>query len=512
VTLRPYQLDADARTREALKRLRAVGKRPAVLVVMPTGGGKTVLFAEGIIARAVKKSSSAWVVVPKNQLVKQTSRKLDSIGIPHGIIQADSWRTNYAAPVQVCSIWTLVRRLDNLAHNRPHVVVWDEAHHIAEGNSYAKVLDWLGPSVVSVGYTATPCRLDGKGLGSAFEEMIVATDIADLTAQGFLVPARVFVAAKGPDLDGVRKCGGDFNQKQLGERMGTSRILGDIVVEWSKHGEGRRTVCFAVNVDHSQQIVAAFKTAGIPAAHIDADTPDADRDRLIAALDAAEIKVLSSVGVFTEGFDLPSVGAVIMARPTASLSLYLQMAGRGVRPAKGIATAGEDCIFLDHAGNTVRHGFITDPRDWSLADGAKKPKQEREQREVLVEREGVQRELAIADDTPLVEITAAGFTTDDPGFLRSKHGKVVPVTPEQWEAVKAEETDLRAFYCAAVDAAFIAGEEAWVPSYECKRQFGRKPTTKQEHEWSNGRIKFGFDYRTKKHERQWQPPTQGASK
>lgn len=476
-TLRDYQIDAVGRIRQQLLR----GRR-RVLAVAPTGAGKTLMFCLGIISPSVERGKRAWIVVPRRQLVGQTSQKLDDIGVTdHGVLQGNHWRTRYKATVQVCSKDTLARRMEKIKLPTPDLIVWDEAHHLTDDNSYGELLARF-PEAVHIGFTATPCRLDGRGLGSVFEEMIQVTTINELIARGYLVPPRVFAAATA-DLSGVKTQHGDYNQKQLGERMSGSRILGDIVQEWLKHGEGRPTVGFAVNVEHSQRLVAMFKEVGVAAAHIDADTPQEQRDVMIAHLDHGRIKILFSVGVFTEGFDLPSVGCVIFARPSMSLSLYIQMAGRGLRPAKGIAQPGENCIFLDHAGLTHRHGFVTEDREWSLADGARPEKKEKrlfsctgcaaELRNWppfcplcgarLREEDREQAELPLPDSTPLKEITEADLQAS---------------VEERQEAYRQLEEE-----------AYLFNREAWWPGWKFKQRFKVYPTAK-DRRTSQNRIKL----------------------
>lgn len=357
--LRDFQLEAVERTRHALKR-----GRQRILNVAPTGAGKTIISCRGYVVPAVERGRSVLFVVNRKQLVNQTSRKLDELGVvDHGILQANHKRTRYSAAVQVASKDTLVHRMEYLRH-KPDLIIVDEAHHVTDDNSYSEIFKrW--PDVPVIGLTATPMRLDGKPLGSVFDEMVVVSDIKTLIAEGYLVPPRVF-AGKAPDTTGIRKVGGDWNQKQLAARTDTDELVGDIVETWKTHGEGRPTVCFALNVAHSRHIVASFAEAGIAAAHIDADTPDDEREETLGKLKRGDVKVCSSVGVFTEGFDCPVVGCVILARRTESLSLYIQMGGRGLRPANGIAAPGEDCIILDHANLTYRHGYLDDDRKYSL--------------------------------------------------------------------------------------------------------------------------------------------------
>jgi len=371
VQLRPHQIKGVADLRDAL---RDGTKR--VLYVLPTGGGKTWTFVKGIIEPAIQRGKTAWVIVPKLALVEQTLEKLDALGIPAGVIQGTHNRQNYSLPVQVCSKDSIVPRLKKgLSIQAPEVIIHDEAHHLTDDNTFG----WLAnqfPQSFQIGFTATPCRLDGRGLGRIFQKMIVGPSITELMAMGFLIPA---VHYKAPvDLASVRKSStGDYNLKDLEEWALQNKIVGDCIREYKEKALYRRAIGFSPTVAHAARMAELFRENGIPAAYIEAKTKPEERKRLIADLKERRIYVLMSVGVFTEGFDCPAVECLLLTRPTESLQLYIQMAGRGIRPEHGMATPGEHCIFLDHANLYYRHGLITDPRDFSLDDGVLPKKTER---------------------------------------------------------------------------------------------------------------------------------------
>ncbi|MFW6032754.1 MAG: DEAD/DEAH box helicase, partial [Phycisphaeraceae bacterium] len=211
------------------------------------------------------------------------------------------------------------------------------------------------------GLTATPFRLDGQGLGDLFGKIVVAAQAADLVEQGHLVAPRVF-APTVPDLGRVRRQAGDFNLKQAAQALEKSSLIGDVVREWHHKAPGRRTVCFALNVAHSRQIVAAFQAEGVAAEHLDGKTPKEERDAILARLASGETTLVSNCMVLTEGWDLPALECAIIARPTASLNLHLQMLGRIMRACPGKTGA----IVLDHAGNHHRHGPASRRLEYSL--------------------------------------------------------------------------------------------------------------------------------------------------
>jgi DNA repair protein RadD len=300
------------------------------------------------------------------EILTQISDALYALGIDHGILEGGQADTN--STIMVASIATMARRLERYKDVPPDLIIVDEAHHAVAG-SWRKILKAF-PTARILGVTATPERLDGRGLGDVFETMIIGPDVAELTRQKYLVPAVVYAPSVAVDLSGVRTRAGDFAADDLAKVMSRGALVGDAIEHYKTLGYGVPAIAFAVNVSHSQQIAARFNAAGIAAAHVDGETPDAERKRLIAALGAGTLKVLCNCGLISEGVDVPIVGAAILMRPTQSLGLYLQMVGRALRPAPGKDRA----IILDHAGNSWRHGLPADPRDWSIEG---KPRQQR---------------------------------------------------------------------------------------------------------------------------------------
>lgn len=349
--LRDYQVQAIG---QLAKQIQAGHRRP--LLVSPTGSGKTVTAAE-LVRRAVAKGSRVLIVAHLKEIIDQTSAKLDAYSVPHGVIQASHWRRFPDLPVQIASVQTLVRREFPPAN----LLVIDEAHH-ARAGTYQKIIDAY-PNAPVVGLTATPWRGDGKGLGELFDGMVVAATPAELIEQGHLVHFGGF-SFELPDLSGVVQRGQDYDESQLELACNQARIVGGIVDEWLAHAGGVRTICFAVGVAHSLSIVERFRAAGVPAEHLDADTPKADREAILERLSAGTTRVLSNVGILTEGWDCPSAACCILARPTKSLTLYLQMVGRVLRPHP---ESGKDrALIHDHAGALLEHGLPDEQRDYSL--------------------------------------------------------------------------------------------------------------------------------------------------
>lgn len=349
--LRPYQ-------RDVVERLATTAHRRPLLVA-PTGAGKTVIAAE-MIRRA---RGPVLFLAHRRELISQASRKLFDQGVDFGIIQAGS-NARPGQRVQVASVQTLwSRAMRSTVMDLPpaDLVIVDEAHR-GRARTYRKILDSY-PAATIMGLTATPCRGDGRGLGSVFDGLVECPSVRELIGLGFLVPTRVYAPSR-PDLTGVRTAQGDYVATQLAERMDKAQLVGDIVEHWHKLAERRKTVVFASSVAHSVHLRDEFRRAGVWAEHIDGSTPVDERDQILQRLAEGEIEVVTNFGVLTEGWDCPAASCCVLARPTKHLGLYRQMAGRVLRPFEDKA----DALILDHAGAVFTHGFVEDDIQWTLAE------------------------------------------------------------------------------------------------------------------------------------------------
>jgi DNA repair protein RadD len=364
--LRPYQADVIDKFRSAVD----AGQRK-IMLVAPTGSGKTVI-AGAIVGDAVARDQRVLFFSHRREITQQTSAKLYAVGIDHGIIQA-GFPLRLHEPVQVASVQTLTARaIRGSAIELPaaDLVIVDEAHH-APAETYAKVLAKYSNAII-LGLTATPCRRDGRGLGNVFDALIECPQVADLVDLGFLVGTTVYAPADRIDLSGIRTQAGDYVENQLAERMNTTKLVGDVVTHWHRHGERRRTVIFATDVAHSIHLRDEFQKSGVRAEHVDGKTPKEDRDAILGRLSRGEIDIITNCAVLTEGWDCPDVACLVLARPTKSMGLYRQMVGRGLRPAPGKT----DCLVLDHAGAVFEHGFVDEPVTWTL-DTSRRAKNEK---------------------------------------------------------------------------------------------------------------------------------------
>jgi superfamily II DNA or RNA helicase len=334
----------------------------SVLLVAPTGMGKTVIIA-AISANAAARGRHVLILVHRRELIHQTSSKLAWVGLDHGIIAAGIPSSDHA--VQIASVQTLARRLSRLDW-QPTLIIIDEAHHATAGQ-WARILDhW--PDTYRLGVTATPCRLDGCGLRGTFDTMVLGPSVADLIFTGYLSPARIYAPPVVADLQGIRSRGGDYANDQAAAAMDRPTVTGDAIAHYQRLAPGQQAIAFCCNVKHAVSVCDAFKTAGIGAELLLGNTPD--REQVVADFAAHRIRVLVTVDVVSEGFDVPAASCAILLRPTQSLGLYLQQVGRVLRPAPG----KEHAVILDHVGNVTRHGFPDDPRDWSLDDRMRRSK------------------------------------------------------------------------------------------------------------------------------------------
>ena len=314
----------------------------------PTGAGKTAI-AIALIKLAQAKGKRVLFTVDRLQLLDQTSEVFTQAGLEHGIIQGEGWRENSRASLQLASVQTLYRRP---LHRLPDVdlIINDESHVVYKGMTRLMDTKWKGVKVL--GLSATPFT---KGLGLIYDDLIVVETTKNLIDQGYLCDFEAYGASE-IDLKGVKTQAGEYNQKQLGKKVNTTKIVGNIVQTWLKLGENRQTLCFAVNVDHSKAIVEAFLQAGVSAEHMDAYTTPEERADILMRYESGITKILSNCGITTKGFDSPNTSCLIIARPTKSLMLHLQILGRVLRMGDDQSKA----IILDHGGNIGRLGFPTD--------------------------------------------------------------------------------------------------------------------------------------------------------
>lgn len=357
LALRPYQTDGVHDIREAFG-----NGHERVLYVLPTGGGKTHLFSY-ICAGVVTKGKRVIVLVHRDELLRQCSAAFANFGVPHGIVAAGV-RGLPRTPAIVASVFTLARRLDHVPP--PDLIVCDEAHHVTRSTTFGKVLAAF-PEAKVLGVTATPCRLDGTGLGETFSAMVQGPTVAELTEEGYLCPAEIYGPSNPVDLSAVKTRAGDFAIDQVGAAMDRSTVTGDAVEHYGRLADGRAAVAFCCSVAHAYHVAAQFRTAGYRALAVEGKTDIDERRQAIADLASGKLQVLTSAEIVSEGVDVPRIECAVLLRPTQSTGLYLQQVGRSLRPYPG----KDATIILDHAGNYMRHGLPDQDRLWTL-EGARR--------------------------------------------------------------------------------------------------------------------------------------------
>lgn len=335
-----------------------------LLLQAPTGSGKTII-ASRIISHAESNGKRVLFLAHRRELVSQCAEKLYRFGVTAGVIMSgepwDPTRMVNVASIQTLHAWAVRRK--KIEMPPADLVVIDESHHYNSSKTWQDIVGAYRDSFI-LGMTATPINRRGRGLGHYFDEMIRCPTIQELTDQGFLVPARYCVPAI-PDLQGLKVVAGDYVESQLDDRMNTPKLIGDICENWSLRAKDRQTLVFASGVKHSIHLAQAFNAIGVKAAHVDGSTPSPERDEIVRAFTRGDIQVLSNCAVFTEGTDIPSASCLVFARPTKSLLLYLQVAGRVLRTHPGKS----DCLILDHAGVFYEHGRVNQDWEWRLDYG-----------------------------------------------------------------------------------------------------------------------------------------------
>ena len=365
VTLREYQVDIVRDLRQAY-----FDGFTSLLLASPTASGKTCVFTF-IAESAVKRGLSIDILVHRRELIRQTSDALADLGIRHGIIAPGHSPTT--DQVQIASVQTLVRRLNG--KRKPDLIIIDEAHHTG-ATSWEKILNRFHGAKL-LGVTATPQRLDGKGLGKPegfYDKLILGPSTHELIELGYVSRPVVYAPPNDIDLTGVKKRFGDYAKGDLAFAVDKPKITGSCVEHYLRLCPDTPAIAFCASVDHSRHVSSEFNAAGVPSESLDGKMGDLDRKYRLEALGDGRIKVLTSVDVISEGLDVPIVTTAILLRPTASLSLYLQQVGRCLRthPDK------DHSIILDHVGNVFRHGLPDEDRTWSLNGDLSKAKRDTE--------------------------------------------------------------------------------------------------------------------------------------
>lgn len=312
-----------------------------IIVQSPPRTGKTVVMSE-IARRATVKNRRVLFLIHRKEVLEQANATFKEQGVDFDLLTSGM-------------VQTLTRRVDKL--DAPHIILVDEAHH-ALSKSYRRILDKFKDAYVLL-FTATPVRLGREQLDQVADDIVLGKSIKELTAAGFLAPFRYYQPPAGFNQSELKLSStGDYTNKSITSAL-QSCLYGDLVSHYKRLAAGKQAVCYCHSIDAAKHAAAEFNKNGIAAAEVDGTTPRSERDELVNKFRAGVIKVMVNVNLFTEGVDLPDVDAVILARPTSSLSLYLQFAMRCLNPR-----AGKVAVIIDHANNVEKFGYPDSERNW----------------------------------------------------------------------------------------------------------------------------------------------------
>ena len=352
--LRDYQNSAISNVRKGFQ-----AKHRSVLLTLPTGAGKTVIFSE-ITKLAGLKGANVLILVHRKELIDQATEKLTKANVKYGIIA--SGHKESKCNVQVASVQTLINRLNN--PEQFDLIIIDEAHH-AVASSWQKIFSFY-KNTIKLGVTATPMRMTGAGLGEIFDKLIVGSTIPELVDKGFLAKHEVYAPPNKLNLDKISTIRGDFSKKEVEDELDKVDIVGDAVENYRRLGNNKPAIAFCISVKHGQYVTNKFKQAGYTAELITGSMKSDDRKTLVNNFKNGKVQILVSIDVVSEGFDVEGCYVAILLRPTKSEGLYIQQVGRVLRPEPN-----KVAIVLDHVGNTKRHGFVDDIREFDLHQKAK---------------------------------------------------------------------------------------------------------------------------------------------
>lgn len=334
--LRPYQKTA----------VKQILETPNPLYQLVTGGGKTKIAIE-----IIKQLPSAWFVVHRKELIDQTASRFREAGIDFSFIAAD-YDYNPDKQVQLVMIQTLYTRgIDNFI--KPNKVIIDESHRCLS-NQYEAL-----KSLPRIGLSATPYRLSGAGFTDYYDKLITGPSMQELIDNGYLAPYDIYCPPTTFDRSQLHIRGGEFKAEEIKKQLEDAQIIGDAIKHYNQYLNGKQAIAFCASIAHSEATAKEFNDAGIPSAHLDANTLKQQRTDIINLFRQGDIKLLCNCDIIAEGFDVPACDGVLMLRPTKSLSLYLQQAGRALRPA-----TNKRAIILDFVRNTIEHDQPAAPHNW----------------------------------------------------------------------------------------------------------------------------------------------------
>ena len=365
-SLRPYQVSSKKEIYETWLSVRSV------LFQMPTGTGKTRLFASIIkdirtisIEKAIIPQPRILVLAHRTELIEQISNTItNKYHITCGIIKSGIWE-NMDALVQVASVQSLTRRLARWGTVPFGLIVIDEAHH-ALAKTYLKICSAF-PDARILGVTATPCRLNGESFRKIFDKLIVSPAVQKFIDMGYLSKFQYYsikpTAQFQYDIDNIHYFGanGDYAEKELMNLCDKTQVRAQLIKSYNKYAKGKKGIVYTINKTHNKHVAQQYQNIGVSVATIDSDTPAEERRRIVFDFRNGKYDIICNVNIFSEGFDCPDIEFIQLARPTLSLSLYLQQVGRALRIADNKTYA----LILDNVGSYNKFGLPNKPIDWN---------------------------------------------------------------------------------------------------------------------------------------------------
>lgn len=413
IKLRPYQNESVDLLSNSFK------KHKRVVLCLPTGAGKTVVFSE-IVKRAAMRGTKTIVLTDRTELFKQTIRSLNNIGIAVEEISPNKKQTYLDATIYVGMVETLKRRKDLIENLNPSLLICDEAH---KGN-FTKILDAFENARV-IGATATPV---GKHFAKYYTEIVQNIDVPELVEQRFLVECRPYEMKD--DFSDLQVKAGEFSSESLDMHFNKTQLYDGVIENWQKFANNKKTICFNVSIKHTIAMHNAFISAGISSEYITSKTATSDRERILKAFTNGDFKVLNNCGILTTGYDEPSIECVIMNRATKSLPLWLQCVGRGSR----LYQNKNEFILLDFGGNHTRLGMWNEPRTWSL-----KEKKKRKSNEVTPVKSCPNCEAIVFASARICRYCGHVFPIEEKELLQ---GVMVEVIPSNLKGKRIADLDL----------------------------------------------------------------------
>jgi DNA repair protein RadD len=349
VELRNYQHDCVEKVRVAMRTYRRV------MLQSPTGSGKTVMFSH-LAERVWRNEKRVYALAHRIEIVNQISAAFQDNGVRHGVIAPGRYETDW--PVQCAMVQTLANRLERIP--RPDLLIIDEGHHAVAASYLSIMKHWEDAHVLLV--TATPRRLDGRGLAEVADTLVLGPTVRWLIDNKFLAPFRYIAPAVVADLSNLRTSMGDYVTQQVADAMDRRDVIGDIEAHYRQFFDGAPAVVFCPNVAAARHLAEEFRAKGWKAASVDGASDPGDRKAMIDGIGSGQLNALMSCSIIDEGTDIPMVAGIINASPTQSLVRYLQRVGRSLRPKPD----GRPAIILDHVGDVTRHGLPDFRHKWTL--------------------------------------------------------------------------------------------------------------------------------------------------